>query len=110
MNFGLDEKTIERIREVFSRYPQVESAILYGSRAMGNYRPGSDIDLALTGDGLDLSLLQKIEWELDELLLPYRIDLSLLGNIENSQLLEHVRRVGRPLYQRTLLDGAGGNA
>lgn len=99
MSFGLEEQVIEKICEVFSRHPQVERAILYGSRAMGNYRPGSDIDLALTAGELDLSLLQKIEWELDELLLPYRIDLSLLSRIENPKLLEHIRRVGRPFYQ-----------
>ncbi len=62
MSFGLDEKVIEKIREVFARHPQVKSAILYGSRAMGNYRPGSDIDLVLTGADVDLSLLQKMEW------------------------------------------------
>lgn len=108
MSFGLDEKTIKKIRGVFALYPQVESAVLYGSRAKGNYRPGSDIDLALTGDGLDLSLLQKIEWELDELLLPYRIDLFLLGSIENAQLLEHIRRVGKSFYRADLAGGVGG--
>lgn len=104
MNSGLDEKTVKKIREVFARHSQVESAVLYGSRAIGNYRSGSDIDLVLTGDELDLSLLQKMEWELDELLLPYKMDLSLLKSIESPKLLEHIHRVGQPFYRRVLTD------
>ncbi len=73
--FGLSDKTIELIREVFSKHPQVEKAVLYGSRAKGNYRPGSDIDLTLLGESLNLTELQKIELELDDLMLPYKIDL-----------------------------------
>jgi len=60
--------------------------ILYGSRARGNYRNGSDIDLALVGKELDLTTLFKVETELDDLLLPYKIDLSIHHKIENPDL------------------------
>jgi predicted nucleotidyltransferase len=73
MMYGLKTETIHAIQEVLLTYPEVEKAILYGSRAKGNYRPGSDIDLTLTGETLNLTILQKIENELDDLLLPYKI-------------------------------------
>jgi type I restriction enzyme S subunit len=100
MMFGLKTETIEAIREVLAKYPEVEKAILYGSRAIGNYRPGSDIDLTLIGEKLNLSTLQKIEDELDDLLLPYKIDLSLHKQIQNQELLEHIERVGKVFFDR----------
>ncbi len=96
--YGLKDKHIKAINSVFSKYPQIEKAILYGSRAKGNYRNGSDIDLTLVGDTLDLSILFKIETELDDLLLPYKIDLSVLYKIENPDLEEHIERVGIVFY------------
>jgi predicted nucleotidyltransferase len=100
MMFGLKTETIEAIREVLAKYPEVEKAILYGSRAKGNYRPGSDIDLTLIGEKLNLSTLQKIEDDLDDLLLPYKIDLSLHKQIQNKDLLELIERVGKVLFDK----------
>ncbi|MDN4165180.1 nucleotidyltransferase domain-containing protein [Cytophagales bacterium LB-30] len=88
------------MKDVFEKYPQIECAILYGSRAKGNYRPNSDIDLTLKGEHLDLSLLIKIENELDDLLLPYKMDLSIHHQIKNQELIEHIDRVGRILYNK----------
>lgn len=98
MIFGLRKVTIQAIQDVFKKHPEVEKAILYGSRAKGNYRPGSDIDLTLVGEQLNLTTLQKIENELDELLLPYKIDLSLLKQIQNKDLLEHIERMGEVFF------------
>ena len=97
--YGLDSQTLEAVLGVFRSYPSVKKAILYGSRAKGNFRTGSDIDLSLEGDGLDLTTLQKIENDLDDLLLPYKIDLSLLKHISNQELLDHIKRVGKILFQ-----------
>ena len=91
---GLDLSVIEKIRGVFAGYPQIERVLLYGSRAKGNYRAGSDIDLTLIGEQLTMSHLMQIENELDELLLPYKIDLSLLHKIESRELIDHIERVG----------------
>jgi predicted nucleotidyltransferase len=99
MKFGLKEEEIQEIVEVLSSYKQLQSAILYGSRAKGTFKPYSDIDLTLIGDDLDLSLLQKIETELDDLLLPYKMDISLFKHIKNNELLEHIHRVGKPFYE-----------
>ncbi len=100
LRFGLKETTIEQITGVFSSHLEVESAILYGSRAKGNYRKGSDIDLTLTGEGLTYRTVARIEDEIDDLLLPYLFDISILSYIDNSDVLAHIRRVGIPFYQR----------
>jgi predicted nucleotidyltransferase len=98
--FGLKPSTLQKIKEVFARHPEVEQVILYGSRAKGNYRQGSDIDLAIQGDSVTLTQLLRIENELEELLLPYTIDLSHLQKIENPELVEHISRVGAVFYDK----------
>ncbi|MBI3959857.1 MAG: nucleotidyltransferase domain-containing protein [Chloroflexi bacterium] len=101
MKYGLQDATIQKICAVFARFPQVETAVLYGSRAKGNYKNGSDIDLTLRGDGaLTLNVLYRISDELDDLLLPYTIDLSIFANISDPDLLDHIRRVGVTFYAR----------
>jgi predicted nucleotidyltransferase len=102
LRFGLKETTIAKINGIFARYPEVEKAILYGSRAKGNYRVGSDIDLTLIGDEtLSYNKLVRIETEIDDLLLPYKIDLSLYRQIENPDLLAHIDRVGKVFYSKS---------
>ncbi len=94
MKFGLREEVIEKIQQVLAKYPQINQAILYGSRAKGTYKNGSDIDITLKGAELNLRLLSQISHELDDLLIPYKIDLSIFHEIENADLLEHIGRVG----------------
>lgn len=101
--FGLTEATIEKIGGVLSRHPQVERAVLYGSRAKGNFKNGSDIDLTLVGSELKTDDLLKIMGEVDDLLLPYMIDLSIFHQLTHPELIEHIRRVGIVFYQRQLL-------
>ncbi len=101
MNDGLKETQRRAIAHVLSHYPQVIEAHLYGSRALGSYREGSDIDLTLLGE-IDLTTLNCISLELDDLLLPYEIDLSVFDEIENAELREHIQRVGQVFYRRTI--------
>ncbi|MEL6900165.1 MAG: nucleotidyltransferase domain-containing protein [Cyanobacteria bacterium J06606_4] len=100
LSCGLSQDTLQKIRSVLAAHPEVESAILYGSRAIGNFRPSSDIDLTLTGEQLTLSILLRIDTEIDDLLLPYLFDLSILSHIHSPTLLDHIYRVGIPLYER----------
>lgn len=100
MKYGLNSQAVTRIQTVLSHYPEVEKAVLYGSRAKGNYHPGSDIDLTLLGDTVDQHIVSRIAEELDDLLLPYRIDLSIFRRIRHPELLEHIRRVGVIFYKR----------
>jgi predicted nucleotidyltransferase len=103
--FGLKENTIHSINAIFENHLNIEKCILYGSRAKGNFRPGSDIDLTLIGEKLTLTELLEIENELDDLLLPYKIDLSIFHKIENESLLGHIKGIGREFFnsQKTVL-------
>jgi predicted nucleotidyltransferase len=98
--FGLSRRALDLLRGVFSGYPAVERAIVYGSRAKGNFRNGSDIDIALEGSALRFDDLLRIETVLDDLMLPWGIDLSLLSHIDNPALLDHIARVGKTLRVR----------
>jgi predicted nucleotidyltransferase len=102
---GLTAATIEKIRSVFAQHPRVAKAVLYGSRAIGNFKNGSDIDLTLMGDGLDYDELMTILDELDELLLPYTIDLSIFEKLDHAGLREHIQRVGMGFYERAGEEG-----
>ena len=96
MKHGLSEATISKICRVLVRYPQVDQAVLYGSRAKGNYKNGSDIDLTLRGDAdLTLNVLFRIIDEIDDLLLPYTIDLSILHDISDPDVIVGYRTCGR---------------
>ena len=101
MNHGLTATTVDRILSVLAHYPEVEKAVLYGSRAKGTYRLGSDIDLTLCGVELNHTLLTRIDNELDDLLLPYQIDLSLMSSLSHPALLDHICRVGVALYEKS---------
>jgi predicted nucleotidyltransferase len=101
MKYGLPDDAIQKIRAVLGRYPQVIQAILYGSRAKGNYKNGSDIDMTLRGEAdLTLDVLYKILTDLDDLLLPYTIDLSIYNEIADPDVIEHIQRVGVTFYEK----------
>jgi predicted nucleotidyltransferase len=99
---GLDADTLEAIRGALARFPAVERAILYGSRAMGTQRPASDIDLTLVGESLGNDELQEIDLALDDLLLPWTFDLSIHHRLVNESLRAHIDRAGMTLYTRTM--------
>ena len=99
MKFGLQETIIAKICAVFARYPQVEKARIYGSRAKANYKNGSDIDLTLYGgNDLTMDVLYKIMTEIDDLLLPYTIDLSIFHDLSDPDFIDHIQRVGVTFY------------
>jgi uncharacterized protein len=101
MRYGLSEQTIEMICGVFANHLAIDKAVLYGSRAKGNFKQGSDIDLSLHGAGISLKELGDIDLELDDLLLPYTIDLLIFDNLDHTGLREHIERIGVVFYQRT---------
>jgi predicted nucleotidyltransferase len=100
MKYGLKPLVIEQIKQVFAVHPEIDQAILYGSRAKGTHHNGSDIDLCLRGESLTLPLQLKIENELEGLLLPYKIDLSIFHQLDNPDLVDHINRVGVEFYRR----------
>ncbi len=100
MQYGLKTETVKQINSIFAKYEEIDEAVLYGSRAKDNYKSGSDIDLALKGDRIDLKLLNKISLDLDDLLLPYSFDLAIFHHIANPDLIEHIDRVSKIFYRK----------
>ena len=98
---GLPEAAVTAIRQVLASHPEVEAAILYGSRALGRHRPASDIDLTLLGPAISAAVLARVDADLDDLLLPWIIDLSAYSAIRHPALLDHIQRAGFALYRRS---------
>ena len=98
METGLSPKTIQALAGVFRQFQQIDKVMLYGSRAIGTHKPGSDIDLALVGKDLSTDLLATIAVMLDDLLLPYTLDLTIYAFIDNSDLRAQIDRVGVELF------------
>ncbi len=100
MSHGLSEQTVAEIRAILASFPQVERAILFGSRAKGCARIGSDVDLTLAGAHIHRSDLTRIENAFDDSMLPYRFSLSALTMLRDPEFLAHIERVGIPFYVR----------
>ncbi|MCL7419534.1 MAG: nucleotidyltransferase domain-containing protein [Methylobacter sp.] len=98
MKYGLKKNTIAQINAVFANHPEIEQAIIYGSRARGNYKEGSDIDLALKGRALNLRIIDRINFELDDLLLPYCFDIIDFNQISNAGFIDHINQYGIVFY------------
>ena len=98
---GLKAEVVQRMAAVLAAFPEVEQAILYGSRAKGNYRPGSDIDLTLKLSAEpEKNLLHRVMSGLEDLDLPYSIDLSIWSYLDSADLRDHIERVGVEFYSR----------
>jgi predicted nucleotidyltransferase len=97
--FGLPPKTIDLINGIFAEYPKIKKVLIYGSRARGDYRNGSDIDLTIIGD---ISFRDEVHISglIDDLPIPYMCDLSILKDIKNKNLVEHIERVGQVFYEQ----------
>jgi len=107
--FGLKQKHIDLIIAVMQRFTAVEQASIFGSRAMGNYKKGSDVDIAIMGSNIDCNLTSKISYLLnEETSMPYFFDVIHYESITNGHLIEHIDRVGNIFYDQSLIRGLGG--
>lgn len=98
-DIGLTNEEMQKLVAVLSSQPNIEKAIVYGSRAKGTNRRFSDVDMTLVGKNLSHSDLNQVALKIDDLLLPYEFDLSLYSSLTNQNLLEHIRRVGKVIYE-----------
>jgi predicted nucleotidyltransferase len=96
--FGLPPAVIAMIRGVFARYPTVREVRVYGSRAKGTFRPGSDIDLSIMDEHVSGEQMMQIANDFDDLPTLYTIDLALFRQIDNPALAEHILRIGKVFY------------
>jgi predicted nucleotidyltransferase len=100
MNFGLDQDTIDKINSVFVKYPEIEEVIIYGSRAKGNYREGSDIDITLKGAEVNDRTRSNIWLAIDDLNTPYLFDISVFHTLTSDSLIDHINRIGKVFYRK----------
>jgi predicted nucleotidyltransferase len=100
---GLPESASAALLKTICAQPQVQRVVLFGSRALGRQRSGSDVDLCLVAPDMSLAELMELGALLDDLLLPWRIDLQLDHLITHEGLRAHIQRAGRVLWDRALL-------
>lgn len=101
MNTGLLKRDIENIQNALNKYTEIEAGIIFGSRAKGNYKKDSDIDIAIKGKMITHQLILRIKDELEEKLpLPYFLDVLYYNDINSKELIEHINRVGKIIYQK----------
>ena len=99
MDHGLSDRTLETLDSIFRKYQGIKQAILYGSRAKGKFRIGSDIDLSLkTGDEFTFTELLRITGDFDDSDMPYFVDVSIYDKLSNPDLKAHIDGVGKVLY------------
>lgn len=100
MPYGLADIELQKLFEVFAQNGRIEHVILYGSRAKGNFKPFSDVDITLVGSELSRDDLNKVIQEIDDLLLPYQFDISLKHKLKNVALIDHIERRGVEIYKK----------
>lgn len=101
MRFGIKEEHWQKIIALFKKNPKIDKVILFGSRAMGNFKNGSDIDIALVGKNLDQKRdIYTALFEYEELYLPWKFDMLDYNNLSNQDLKDHIDRVGMTLWSR----------
>jgi uncharacterized protein len=103
MPYGLKEEQIKSIQNIFASNPRVDEVFIFGSRAKGNFKPGSDIDLALKGKKLLFDDVLALHAKLDDLDLPYTFDIVNYEQINNHDLTDHINRVGISFYKNHII-------
>ena len=98
MKFGLSDTVIKELQDVFRRHANIEKVLIFGSRSKGNYRAGSDIDLAVIGKDIDYDLLLSILCEIDDLDLLYTVDMLDYQKKKGTPIGDHIDRVGQVFY------------
>ncbi len=98
--FGLTQNALDKITEILKSFPEVEKGLIFGSRALGTYKRGSDVDIALVGEHLEQAVMT-ISYRLnEELLLPYFFDVVDYNGLTKPELKEHIDRVGVVFFNR----------
>lgn len=100
--FGLLDRDIEYINKALKQFDEIEKAIVFGSRAMGNYKKGSDIDIAISGEKVTSNIIYRLDDYLNEVYpLPYFFDIIHYDSIYNENLKKHIDNEGKVLYKKS---------
>jgi predicted nucleotidyltransferase len=98
MKFGLPEESLKKIKQAINKFPEIEQAIIFGSRAMGNYRKGSDVDIAICGKNINHIIENRLSSLLnEELPLPYFFDVVDYTHLTHTKLTAHIKEFGKPI-------------
>lgn len=100
--FGLNDRNMAELLEILSSFPAIEKAVVYGSRARGDFKPYSDIDITLLGKDLTFHDVAMLDDKLYYSYLPYFFDTSIFTHLNNEELKENIKREGKVIYQRTM--------
>ncbi len=100
MPYGLSDDVLEKMQQYFAENKAIEKVILFGSRAKGNFKQGSDIDLAAIGKNVGLQEIISLKADLEKINLPVDFDLLNYNTVAEPALIEHIQRVGIELYQK----------
>lgn len=100
MQFGLTESQITNLQNIFAKYPEVNQVFVYGSRAKGNFSERSDIDLIIKDSKISRTIINKIMLDFEESNIPFIVELQNYDNLKNLELIDHINRVGKIIYER----------
>ena len=100
MDCGLTLDDLNKLISLFAKNEHIERVVLYGSRAKGTFKPFSDVDITLFGNAITHQDLSQLLFDVDDLLLPYQFDISIFNMLKNSDLIEHINRVGIEIYNK----------
>lgn len=99
--FGLSEADLAAVVTILQKHEEVEEACIYGSRAKGNYKNGSDVDIAVKGTRITHKVITSISFELnEETTMPYHFDVVNFDTISNKDLVDHINRIGATFYKK----------
>jgi predicted nucleotidyltransferase len=97
--YGLLDRDFKSIRKAIEQFPEIEEVRLFGSRALGNHKKGSDVDLAIMGEKVSYSTIVRLNDYLNEVYpLPYMFDIVHYDTISNDHLKKHIDQFGKELY------------
>ena len=99
-SFGLTDRDMKTLQDIFKKYPDVKKVFVFGSRAKGTYKQGSDIDLVIMNEGVQDTFIRTIKSDFEESSLPYIVDLVNYPTLKHPELKNHIDRVGVPLFQK----------
>lgn len=101
MSLGLRDTDLEYIVQVLSKFPEIEKALIFGSRAKGTHKAGSDVDIAIVGESITFDIISKVRFQLEEESpMPYFFDIVDYTHLEHLELKEHIDRVGKTIWDK----------
>ena len=111
MTFGLRQRDTDEIVRALQKFPSIREATIFGSRAKGNHKPGSDVDIAIKGESIDHSVVASLAFALnEESSSPYFFDVVHFEALSEHELIAHINRVGKRIYVQSGLSWHGKRA